>query len=75
MPRRVSHPTDVPVFAGVAQRVLRLGDPAAECASSGERAVTGTDLSAACQMESSIKLELQLLPDIVQGHSFLAKIN
>ena len=30
MPRRVSHPTDVPVFARVAQRVLWLGDPASE---------------------------------------------
>jgi hypothetical protein len=36
MPRRVSHPTDVWVFAGVGQRVLRLGGAGAECANPGE---------------------------------------
>ena len=33
MPHRVSHPDDVPMCAGLAQRVLRLGDAAAEWAS------------------------------------------
>ena len=37
MPRRVSHPTDVPVFARVAQRVLRVGDPGTQAASPGEQ--------------------------------------
>ena len=30
MPRCVSHPIDVPLFASVGQWVLRLGDPAAK---------------------------------------------
>ena len=41
----VSHPTDVPVFAGVVQWVLWLGDAAAECARTGERPVAGADSS------------------------------
>jgi hypothetical protein len=37
MPRRVSHPIDVPVFTGVGEWVLRLGDAPAECPRAGER--------------------------------------
>lgn len=37
MPRRVSHPIDVPMFTGLSQRVLRLGDTRAKCANGGER--------------------------------------
>ena len=49
MPRGLSHPDDVPVSAGVAQRVLRVGDPATEWASPGERPLTRTDSCAACR--------------------------
>lgn len=41
MPRRVSHPIDVPVFTGLAQRVLRLGDPTGESPRPGERPARG----------------------------------
>jgi len=37
MPPRVSHPIDVPLFMGVGQWVLRLGDASAQCAHDGER--------------------------------------
>ena len=37
MPRRVSHPIDVPMFTGLSQRVLRLDDTRAKCANGGER--------------------------------------
>jgi hypothetical protein len=40
MPQRISHPIDVPVFAGVGQRVLWVGDTATERASQGERAAS-----------------------------------
>ena len=75
VPRGVSHPTDVPMVVRVAQCVLRVGDPDIQCASSGEHAVTDTDLSAVCQMESSIKLSCNSYRILCQGHSFLAKIN
>ena len=47
MPHYVSHPTDVPLFARVCQRVLWLDNPAAECAGSGERPVIDADSGAA----------------------------
>ena len=40
MPRNVSDPTDVPVSAGVAQRLLRLGYAATEWPGSAECSVT-----------------------------------
>lgn len=36
MPRCVSHPINVPVFTGVGQRVLWLGDTSTQCAHDGE---------------------------------------
>ena len=42
MPRGLSHPNDVPVFARFARWVLRLGEPTPECAGSGECPVAGT---------------------------------
>ena len=39
----VSHPADVPVFAGLSQWVLWLGDAAAESAGPGECPITQTD--------------------------------
>jgi hypothetical protein len=47
MPPRVSHPTDVPLCARVCQRVLWLGDPAAEGAGPGERPMIDADSGAA----------------------------
>ncbi len=49
MPHPVSHPDDVPVFAGLVQWLLWLGDPGIECTHSGERPVTGADSGAACR--------------------------
>jgi hypothetical protein len=49
VPQRVSHPDDVPVLAGVAQRVLGLGDSASEWASPGACLVTGVGPCAPCR--------------------------
>lgn len=49
MPHRVSHPDDVPVFAGVAQRVLRMDHAAAKCAGSRAHAIAGTDSHPTCR--------------------------
>jgi len=38
------------MFAGVAQRVLRLGHAAAECSAARERAVAGADSNPACRL-------------------------
>lgn len=49
MPQRVSHPDDVSMVPGLAQRVLWLGDPAAEYAGPGQCAVVGANPYAACR--------------------------
>ena len=47
MPHRVSHPDDVPVFAGLVQWLLWLDDLGAACTHAGECPVTRADSSAA----------------------------
>ena len=49
MPQRVSHPTDVPMFAGLPQWVLRLGDATAECAGPRECPVARRRFVTACR--------------------------
>jgi transposase-like protein len=47
--RDASHPADVPVFAGLAQRVLWLGNPTAECAGPGQCTAVGANPYAVCR--------------------------
>jgi hypothetical protein len=49
MPRYVSHPTDVPVLAGLPQWIRWLGDSAPKWAGPGERPITHTDSSVTCR--------------------------
>jgi len=48
MPRGLSPPDDVPMCAGLPQRVLRLGQATAESASPGECPITHADSSPPC---------------------------
>jgi hypothetical protein len=48
MPPGVSHPTDVPMFAGLAQWIQWLGDSAAEWAGPGKYPITHKGSSTAC---------------------------
>ncbi len=48
MPRCLSHPTNVSLFAGFGERILRLGAAATECAGPGECEIAGADSSGPC---------------------------
>ncbi len=52
MPHRVSHPDDVPVFAGLGQWLLWLGDPGTECTHAGERTPVILHSDRGCQFTS-----------------------
>src|SRR5687767_13602164 len=49
VPRVVSHPPDVPVFAGLAEWLLWLDNPSPECTNSGEQSTVRADSGAACR--------------------------
>jgi transposase len=49
VPRSLFHPNDVPVFAGLAQWVLWLGDAAPKCTSPSECPITHTDSAPPCR--------------------------
>src|SRR5512147_1770202 len=49
MPRGLSDPTDVPLFAGLVRWILWLGEPTSECAGAGQRAVAGANSNPPCR--------------------------